>query len=319
MMNYIDLPAYDGSMIHVSRIGMGSTMSMERLTTEEKYRLYDYYLEQGGNCIDTARAYSDGHAEEMVGAYLKARKNRDRVIISTKGGHPTWENPEKSRVKREDILGDLETSLRILGTDYADIYWIHKDDESHPIEDIVDTINIIIKQGKARRIGASNFTMERMIAANKYARESGQYGFAASQIQWSLAATEDKYFEQYGSLVMTPERYDYYLENDIPVFAFSSQAQGFFSRVAVQGLEAMPEELRRQYGSEDNMKRLELLKIYAKEHNCSISAPSLGYLINNKLNCVALIGAESIEMLAQSLEAADLQMTAEEADALYEV
>lgn len=318
-MNYIDLPAYDGSTIHVSRIGMGSTMSMERLTTEEKYRLYDYYLEQGGNCIDTARAYSNGRAEEMVGAYLQASKNRDKVIISTKGGHPTWENPEKSRVNREDILEDLETSLRMLGTDYVDIYWIHKDDENHSIEDIVDTVNIIIKQGKARCIGASNFTVERIAAANKYAKETGQFGFAASQIQWSLAATEDQYFKQYGSLVMTPERYYFYLENNIPVFAFSSQAQGFFARVAAQGLDAMPEELRRQYGSEDNMKRLELLRIYAKEHDCSISAISLGYLIHNKLNCVALIGAESIDMLAQSLEAANLQMTTVEADALYEV
>lgn len=318
-MNYIDLTAYDGSVIHISRIGMGSTMSMERLTTEEKYRIYDYYFEQGGNCLDTARAYSDGKAEEMVGAYLRIRKNRNQVIISTKGGHPTWEHPEISRTKRQDILGDLETSLKILGTDYVDIYWIHKDDETHPIEDIVDTINIIIKQGKARCIGASNFTVERMAAANKYAKESGQFGFSASQIQWSLASTEDQYFKQHGSLVMTSERYNYYLANNIPVFAFSSQAQGFFPRVAAQGLDMLPEELRIQYGSESNMKRLALLKEYAIKHNCSISAPALGYLINNKLPCVALVGAESVEMLAQSLEAAGLYMTPEEADALYEV
>lgn len=318
-MNYIDLKAYDGSDMHISRIGMGSTMSMERLTTKEKHELYDYYLDQGGNLLDTARAYSGGHAEEMVAEYLKASGKRNQIILCTKGGHPTDEAPDVSRVSREDILSDLETSLSTLGVDYVDMYWIHKDDESHPIEDIVDTINIIIKQGKARRIGASNFTMERMKAANAYAEKTGQHGFSASQIQWSLAATEDKYFAQFGSLVMTPERYDYYLENHIPVFAFSSQAQGFFARVDAQGLDAMPDQLKEQYGSEANMKRLALLQDYVKKHNCSISAPSLAYLINNKLDCVALIGAESVDMLKLSLEACDLTMTPEEADALYNV
>ena len=91
-----------------------------------------------------------------------------------------------SRVSRQEILSDLETSLKTLGVDYVDMYWIHKDDENHPIEDIVDTINVIIKQGKARRIGASNFTMERMAAANKYAQESDQYGFPPARSSGAL-------------------------------------------------------------------------------------------------------------------------------------
>jgi aryl-alcohol dehydrogenase-like predicted oxidoreductase len=318
-MNYIDLKACDGSTLHISKIGMGSTMSMERLTTKEKHYLYDCYLEQGGNCIDTARYYSGGRAEEMVGNYLRARKNRDQFIISTKGGHPRDEAPTVSRLTRKEIMDDLETSLRLLGTDYVDIYWIHKDDANYPIEDVVETCNEIIRQGKARRIGCSNFTNARIQAANQYAEQTGQYGFSASQIQWSLAATEDRHFAQFGSIVMTAERYQYYLTHDIPVFAFSSQAQGFFARVAAQGLGALPAHLQVQYGSEENMKRLVRLQAYAQQHNCSISAPALGYLINNKLPCVALIGAESVEMLNQSLEAASLEMTPEEADQLFYV
>ena len=318
-MKYIDIPAYDGTLIHTSRIAMGSTMSMEGLNNDEKWALYDYYVDRGGNCIDTARSYGRGHAEEMVGEYMRLRKNRNRLIISTKGGHPTDENPGVSRVTKKDILADLETSLSKLGTDYVDYYWIHKDDASVPAEELADIISEIVRQGKARRVGVSNFTTERIAAIDAAAAASDGYGVGASQIQWSLPATEDKYFAQFDSLVMTPKRYDYYLKNNIPVFAFSSQAQGFFARVEAQGLDAQPEGLREQYGSADNMKRFEKVKAMAAEKNTSVSAIGLAYIINNRLPGAAIIGSQSIDMLSQSLDAADVEMTAEEADELYRV
>lgn len=317
-MKYFDFKAHDASTIHTSRIAIGSTMSMERLSSEEKFRLYDYFLDQGGNCIDTARAYRDGLSEEMVGTYLHTRGNRNRVVISTKGGHP-GKDIQGSWLARENLLSELETSLKTLHTDHVDYYWVHKDDPNYPIEELVDTLNLIVKQGKARLVGASNFTTERFRAAAAYAKQTGQITFAASQIQWSLAATEDKQLEKFGSLTMTKERYDYYLENQIPVFAFSAQAQGFFQRVAAGGVGSVPTFIAEQYDSPVNAKRLELLQQYAQEHDCSLSAPALGYLIYNKLPCVAIIGASSVEMLAQSLEAVTLHMTAEEADALAQI
>ena len=319
IMKYIDIPAADGSAMHISRIAMGSTMKMEMLTTEEKHRLYDFFVEQGGNCLDTARYYSGGRAETMIGDYLSARKNRDKLIICTKGGHPSDDAPDKSRLSRKEILGDLETSLKELSTDYVDIFWIHKDDPAYPIEDLIDTCNEIVKQGKARKIGCSNFVTPRIAAANAYASANGLIGFTSSQIQWSLAASDDRHFAQFGSIVMTPERYDYYLKHDIPVFSFSSQAQGFFSKVEKNGLESLPPHLAEQYGSEENMKRLENLKTFCNEKGCSIASASLAYLLNNKLPCVAIIGARSEEMLADSLAAVDVTMTAEQADDLFRV
>ncbi len=318
-MKYIDIPTNDGSTLHVSRIAMGSSMSMERLSSEEKFELYDYYLAQGGNCIDTARAYGGGQSEKMVGEYLKSRGVREQVILSTKGGHPTEEEPDKSRVNRKDLLADLDESLRSLYTDYIDIYWIHKDDPDCPVEELVDTANEMIRMGKVRKIGLSNFTIERMDAANRYAAESGQEGFYASQIQWSLAVSEDKYFAVHDCLTMTPSRYTYYSEHEIPVFSFSSQAQGFYSRLAEKGLDALPEDLVETYGSPDNLKRLDKIKAFAEEKNCSVSAVATAFLVNNKLPAVAIIGASSQDMLAQSLEGAEVDMTPEEADALYQV
>ena len=184
----------------------------------------------------------------MVGSYLQQRGCRDKVVISTKGGHPgkglvgSWLSPE-------NLLTDLEGSLKALHTEYVDYYWIHKDDPSYPIEKLVDTVNQIVKQGKARLVGGSNFTTERFQAAAEYAAKTGQISLAASQIQWSLAASEDKYFAKFESLTMTPERYNYYLENKMPVFAFSSQAQGFFPQVAAGGIESLPAFIAEPYKS----------------------------------------------------------------------
>ncbi len=314
-MKYYDFKAHDGSVIHTSRIAMGSSMSMERLSSEEKFRLYDYFRDNGGNCIDTAHAYGHGGAERMVGEYLQKRGCRNEMVISTKGGHP-GKDIVGSWLARETLLSELEASLKALHTDCVDYYWIHKDDPSYPIEELVDTVNQIIRQGKARLVGGSNFTTKRFQAAADYAAKTGQIPLAASQIQWSLATTEDKYFAKFESLTMTAERYNYYLENKVPVFAFSAQAQGFFPKVAAGGIESVPSFIAEPYNSQENMKRLELLKQYAQEHHCSLSAPSLGYLIYNKLPCVAIIGAANEEMLRQSLEAIDLDMTAEDAEAL---
>ena len=318
-MQYAFLKAADGSEVKVSRIAIGSTMHMEALTTAEKHAIYDCYRDYGGNCIDTARFYGGGHSEEMVGEYLRSRGCRNEMVISTKGGSPTEDAPDVGRGSREDIMSDLETSLRVLGTDHVDIYWIHKDDTSRPVEEILETANLILKQGKARIIGVSNFQNDRIEAARQYAKEHGLTPFGGSQIQWSLAATEDKYFEQFTSLVMTPERYAYYMKNDMFVFAFSAQAQGFFARLAAGGRESIPGFLWEQFGSDDNLKRLGRVKAYAREHGCSVAAPCLAYLMNNRLPCVPIIGADNAAMLRESMEAAELTMTADEADALFKV
>ncbi len=318
-MIYIELKDANGETMKFSRIAMGSSMSMEMLSTEEKFRLYDYFIDRGGNTIDTARAYGDGHSEEMVGEYLQSRGNRSRLMVCSKGGHPMQSAPDVKRVNRACIMADLEQSLKVLHTDYLDMYWIHKDGPEVPIEEIVDIMEDIVKSGKARRVGVSNYDTYRVKAAVEYAESKGSNIIGGSQIGMSLAASEDKYFVQFGSLMMTPDKYAYYEEKHIPVFAFSSQAQGFFARVAAQGLDAMPPYLRESYGSAENMKRLARVQQMAEEKHASIPAVGLAHIIFNRLPVVAIVGAENTEMLGQSLDAAELNLTPEEADWLYRV
>lgn len=145
------------------------------------------------------------------------------------------------------MLEDLELSLSQLQTDYIDLFWIHNDDVTKPVSEIIDAVNEVIKTGKVRAVGCSNWSIERIEAANNYAKEAGLYGFFANQIQWSLARVEtDDYKKAFNALVMDDESYDWYVKNDVAVFAFSSVAQGFFSIAAKGGLEALP-ELTRQF------------------------------------------------------------------------
>lgn len=317
-MKYLDLQGYQET-IRTSRIAMGSAMGMMRLEKEEVWRIFDRYLDLGGNCLDTARAYGDGRCEEMVGEYLRNCGKRSQIVISTKGCHPIGGDNGPSRLSWEDLDSDINASLKTLDTDCIDIYWIHKDDESVPVEQIIDNINRVIKAGKARLIGCSNWHIDRIQAANDYAKRSGQQGFLASQIQWSFSSTKEEYFKEHGAVVMTDESYNWYLEQNMPVFAFSSQASGFCAKLQSLGFDNLPPHLKMFYGSEENLVRYERALKVAHERNVPIAAPVVAYIANNKLPCVAIIGATKLSQLEESMIGGNMELTPEEADAMYEV
>ncbi len=317
-MKYLEIKGYQET-VRTSRIAMGSAMSMMRLSSGEIYRLFDEYLDRGGNCLDTARAYGEGRCEEMVADYIRHSGKRGQILISTKGCHPIGGDNGPSRLSLEDLETDINSSLKTFGTDCIDFYWIHKDDETLPVEPIVDSINQIIREGKARVVGCSNWHIERIQAANAYARKTGQCGFLASQIQWSFTETKEEYFKEHGAVVMDQRSYEWYLQEAMPVFAFSSQAQGFCARVQAEGLENLPAPLRLHYETPENMIRYERALNYAQSHEVPIAAPVLAHIVNNKLPGVAIIGAMDPEMLSQSLTGGETDLTPEEVDAMFEV
>ena len=170
------------------------TANFERLDSDEIYfELLDTYYKHGGRCIDTARVYcewlEDGKdsSETVVGRWLKERGCRDEMIICTKGGHPPFENMEQSRLSREDIEYDISRSLRVMGLDYIDIYFLHRDDEQIPVSEIMPILNDLYQSGRAHFLGASNWTTSRIEEANRFALENGMEPFRVSQINYSLA------------------------------------------------------------------------------------------------------------------------------------
>ena len=152
------------------------------------FEFLDKYVELGGWCIDTARVYCDwlenGHdsSEGVIGRWLKARNNRDKICIATKGGHPEMGHMDESRLSREELTKDLEESLKVLGVDYVDIYFLHRDDPKIPVEEIMPVLNDFYESGKIHFIGVSNWTTQRIEEANKFAEKNGMEPIRISQI-----------------------------------------------------------------------------------------------------------------------------------------
>ncbi|MGN0594118.1 MAG: aldo/keto reductase, partial [Hominimerdicola sp.] len=119
----------------------------ERHDNDDYYfQFLDKYVELGGWCIDTARVYCDwlenGHnaSEGVVGRWIKARNCREKIVLATKGGHPEMEHMYENRLNREELTKDLNDSLECLQTDYIDIYFLHRDDESVPVSEIMPVL-----------------------------------------------------------------------------------------------------------------------------------------------------------------------------------
>ncbi|WP_303972167.1 aldo/keto reductase [Streptococcus merionis] len=316
-MKYITAKGVNGDF-QVSRIAFGTGSALKNLTKAEFFELFDLFVSKGGNVLDTAPGYNRGRSEQYIGEWMKSRDNREDVIVSTKACH-TFEG-EPSRLTLKDMLEDLATSLSQLQTDYIDLFWIHNDDPNKPVSQIIDDVNEVIKTGKVRAVGCSNWSIERIAAANQYAKENGLYGFWANQIQWSLARVEtDDYIKAFNALVMDDKNYNWYVNNDVAVFAFSSVAQGFFSIAVKDGLDALPENTKKFFATPSNIKRLENVKAYMAEHNVPASVPVIGYITNNRLSGVALTSATTTAILSETLEAADATLTNEEIDALFNV
>lgn len=313
-MRYVTLD--DGvQTLQVSCLAIGSAVKMGALSKQELFALYDLFIEAGGSCIDTARAYGGGQAELMIGEYIRSRKNRDRLVLCTKCCHPASDGTP--RLTRQAMEEDLNASLQALGTDHLDLYWIHKDDPSVSVEEVIEWLNSLLQSGKIRMIGCSNWHVDRIERANHYAAQHGLRGFAASQIQWSLASSDEKKFRQFTAVLMDDVSYAWYCDHNMPVFAFSPQAQGFFSKGAQGGMGSLNPFLRDCYENEENLRRLARVKELAEARGVPVSVPVLACLIHNKLPCVPVFGATSRQMVLEAVQAADFPMTQAEVDTLF--
>ena len=176
---------------------------------EEARRLIDVCLDAGVNLFDTANGYSDGRSEEVLGKALEGK--RDKALISTKSGFPTGPGPNEEGSSRYHLRNALEASLRRLGTDYVDIYHLHGFDALTPIEEVQDTLNTFVREGKARYIAASNFSGWHLMKSLAVAERYGWTRFVAHQVYYSLIGREYEWElmplgldQKVGALVWSP-------------------------------------------------------------------------------------------------------------------
>jgi 1-deoxyxylulose-5-phosphate synthase len=147
----------------------------------ESFKTLDAYVAAGGNCFDTAHCY--GANSNILGAWLKTRHQAHKFVFLNKGNHP-YGSP---CLNEASTMSDIQENHYRLGLDHTDLYVFHRDDESVPVETVVDFMNRIISRGFITAYGGSNWTVERVAAANAYAEQSGKQGFSCNNPNLTLA------------------------------------------------------------------------------------------------------------------------------------
>ena len=270
------------------------------------FRLIDLYREYGGNHIDTAKIYSSGESERLIGEWLRSR-GRDSIIVATKGGHPEFDTMDIPRLSAAELEYDLDGSLARLGVDCIDLYWLHRDGNGVDYGEVIEALNSFVKKGKIRFFGASNWSAERINAANEYAAKHGLYGFCASQIKFSPAITSPSFSDDPTLVEMNEKEFEYYKTSKLPVLAFAPQAKGFFSKMSAGGKAALSAKARDRYLCAENLKRLERIKTLAEDYGCPVAAIVCALLLSVRgAEVLPIIGGKNESQLSESLRGADI-------------
>jgi aryl-alcohol dehydrogenase-like predicted oxidoreductase len=146
----------------------------------------DAYIDGGGNFIDTADVYGQGTSESIVGRWMSSRKNRDRIILATKLGHQMGNDPTARGLSRRYIQQAVEASLKRLQTDSIDLYQAHTDDPSTPLAETMAAFDELMRQGKVRYVGASNYSAGRLREALVVSEQHGYVRYSCLQPPYNL-------------------------------------------------------------------------------------------------------------------------------------
>ncbi|MEZ4735568.1 MAG: aldo/keto reductase [Caldilineaceae bacterium] len=311
-MKYVTLTK---TSLIVSSICLGASNFGATIPQADAFTLMDAFVERGGNFLDTAHVYANwmpnlprSISEKTIGAWMKARGNRRQIIIGTKGAHPDLATMHISRLSPAAIVQDLDESLQHLQTDYIDLYWLHRDDPTRPVGEILDTLDAQLRAGKLRAFGCSNWSTARMQAAFDYAHAHGSHGFVANQPMWSLAHPNAAAFGMPGLAAMDDDMFAFHQQSGWAVIPYTSQARGFFSKVAEKGLAGLSARDRQAYGNAENERRSTLVQRWSNEYGATPSQIALAYLLGQPVPTIPVIGCRTVAQLQDSLGAADLNL-----------
>ena len=267
----------------------------EDISTE----LLDAWLELGGNVVDCGREY--GESERVLGRWLRDSGRRDDVVVLTKGAH---QSEGRRRVTPADISADLLESLDILGTDSVEIYLLHRDDPSQAVGPLVEILNEHRRAGRILTFGGSNWSTHRLEAANAFAHSHGLDAFSCSSPGLSLAQQIEPPWPECVSADDAGSR-AWYEQSQLPLFAWSSQAAGFFAGVHTP-------DVARVYGSEDNLERLRRAEELGARSGHTATQVALAWVLAQPFPAYPIIGPRTVDELLRSVGALEIELTPEE-------
>jgi len=286
----------------VSRLVMG-TMIFKPGQLPLACALLDHFYEVGGNCLDTAHVY---RCEETVGEWIKLRGIREDLVVIGKGARDAAGTPAGLTLQLLETLDKMRL-------DYLDLYLMHTDNPAVPVGELVDCLDAHRRAGRIRAFGGSNWSIERLEAATEYARAHGITGSAASSPNLSLAAWNEPMWP--GCLTASDRRSrDWYERSRMPLFAWSSQATGFFSgRYGPEdrGVPAL-EKIVRTWFNDANFERLERARELAKRSGATPAQIALAWVLCQPFPTFALVGPQTIDELRELLPALELELAAED-------
>ncbi len=299
----------------ISRLVQG-TVTASPDQADEWFELLDGIYELGCNTFDTAHEYGTGDCERTVGRWVRERGLRGEVVIIGKGAH---HNADRKRVTPFDITADIYDSLARFQFDNIDLYLLHRDDPTVPVEPIIDVLNEHQQAGRIKVFGGSNWSKERIQAANTYAEANGLSGFIASSPQLSLAEQRVPPWPDCISISgpANAEVRAWYQETQMPLFTWSSLAGGFFSgRFTRDNLDQFEDYFDKlcveSYCIEANFQRLDRANQLAEEKGLTLPQIALAYVHNQPLNVFTLVGCKTSAEFAANVAAAELELSAEE-------
>lgn len=311
-MKSVMIPKTD---LKVSNLCMGTVLFGSSVDVKESFRILDRFTELGGNFLDTAKIYADwipgaepSASEKTVGKWMKERGNRQNVVVATKGGH-ILPGDTKATLTREVLIGQIEESCKFLNVDALPLYYLHRDDDTLPVEYIMDTLFSQQDRGLLRYLGCSNWRAERIAAANAYAKSCGRTGFVAVSNRWSMA----KCIPGAGDPTMVDMNdalYDLHLSQDIAAVPFSSTAGGYLSKLA----EGRPihDGHKLCYGVAENDALALRAKTLAEEKGVTVAQLCIAYFDAQPFCAIPATSFSSDQQMEEAAEAADLRLTPEE-------
>ncbi len=307
----IALPRTD---LVVSPLCLGTNRFGAELDRDATFAILDALVGLGGNFIDTAGCYADWYdwterssSEKMIGRWRSERGDTS-VVVATKGGHPRDGNLIP-RLDRATLIADARASRENLRIETIPLYYVHRDDPAMPVAEILGTLEDLKTEGVIRYYAASNWTGKRLADAAVSARHHGWHGFVAHQPEWSLArrnagtTTADLLTADADTLAV-------HAELKLPLIPYSSQAKGYFDKIARTNGSTQDQRAFGIYDSPRNRQMGVLLAAIAERHGVAPTQVMLAYMRGLQPPVIPIVGCYTVEQMRQSWASLDLRLDA---------
>src|ERR1700758_3843690 len=274
------------------------------LGEEESRKLIRHALDAGINFFDTANMYSQGSSEEILGRALRDFAQRDDVVIATKLRHPARSGPNGKGLSRKAIMTEIDHSLRRLGTDYVDLYQVHRNDQSTPLEETLEALHDLVKVGKVRYLGASSMHAWEFAKALHLQRQNGWARFVSMQDHYNLLAREEE-----------REMLPLCADEGVGTIVWSPLARGRLARAQPQA-KTTPRSASDPFAdmlyaatAQADGAIIDAVGTLADARGASRAQIALAWLRANPVVAAPLVGANSTSQIDDAVASLDIQLT----------